>query len=302
MLKYYFVSIVLKAFSSSKISKNGYRYIGNYLGNKKRASEKIPSYYYSRINRMLRIKKKHGIPRDGDKIIEIGTGWLHWDAIIIRLFFDVTGVLFDVWDNRQIDGLKNYLSQLDNSIGEIDTDEEKRNKASKTIKSILEVENYNELYNMLGFEYIIDEKGSLDKLNKKSFDIVVSSGVLEHIYAENSENFVNSMAKLLKHGGYSVHSINIRDHLTQYDSTMSQKQYLKYSNLVWRLFFENKVQYFNRIQRSEWHKLFVKSGFVLLEEEVDMVDISNIKLSNQYKNKQLSDLECGGLNLVHKKP
>ena len=31
----------------------------------------------------------------------------------LRLFYDIKAVLFDVWDNRQLGGLKNYIRQLE---------------------------------------------------------------------------------------------------------------------------------------------------------------------------------------------
>jgi hypothetical protein len=86
--------------------------LGNTWGARKRSAGRMPAYYPARINRMLRIARTYGVPKDGDRLIELGTGWLHWEAITTRLFFDVRCTLFDVWDNRQIDGLKNYRDSL----------------------------------------------------------------------------------------------------------------------------------------------------------------------------------------------
>jgi hypothetical protein len=38
---------------------------------------------------MLSLQRQHSIVKTGDRIIELGTGWLHWDALIWRLFYDV---------------------------------------------------------------------------------------------------------------------------------------------------------------------------------------------------------------------
>src|SRR5712691_4249305 len=116
MIKYCLSAMVLKAFSSSPLTKRIYRRLGNTLGSKKRAAGRMPIYYLHRVNRMLRIAKKYGVPKDGDRMIELGTGWLHWEAATKKLFFNVSGILFDVWDNRQIQGLKNYIGQLDKCL------------------------------------------------------------------------------------------------------------------------------------------------------------------------------------------
>jgi len=301
MLRYCLSAAALKAFSCSPLTKKAYRKLGNTLGSKKRVAGRMPPFYLDRVNRTLRIAKKYGVPKNGDRLIELGTGWLHWEAITARLFYDVSGVLFDVWDNRQINGLKNYLKQLDASLNELDIDGARRTSARKLITEIQTIDKYQDLYDLLGFEYIVDPTGLLDRFEKESFDVAVSAGVMEHIYAKDASAFVSGVARLLKPGGYSIHSINIRDHLYQYDHSVSSKQYLHYPHWLWRFCFENDVQYINRIQRSEWLGLFRKAGLTLVEEELGMEDLSGLELAAAYRKYEVDDLRCGGLDLVHNK-
>lgn len=156
MFKYCLSAMALKAFSCSNLTKKMYRVLGNTFGGKKRAFGQIPTHYIDRVNRVLHIAKSHGVPKNGDRLIELGTGWLHWEAIITRLFFDVQATLFDIWDNRQMDGLKNYLEQLDNSLDKLDTDNTQLSLAHKWISKIREINNYQDLYDLLGFQYVLD--------------------------------------------------------------------------------------------------------------------------------------------------
>jgi len=126
------------------------------------------------------------------------------------------------------------------------------------ISHIREANEYEDLYKPLGLEYLLDRRGSLNLLEKESCDLVVSAGVLEHISAKDAFDFVDGIAALLKPGGHSVNSINIRDHLYQYASTVSRKQYLQYPHWVWSLCFDHDVHYVNRIQRSDWLALSEK--------------------------------------------
>lgn len=301
MIKYCLSAMALKAFSSSYLAKRSYRALGNTLGGKKRAVGQMPTHYLSRINRMLRIAKAYGVPKNGDRLLELGTGWLHWEAITTCLFFDVHGILFDVWDNRQMDGIKNYLIQLDNSLDKLDADNTQRARARKLILQILETNDFQSLYKLLGFEYVLDHRGTLNLFEKESFELVVSAGVLEHIYYKDASDFVFGIASLLKPGGYSVDSIIIRDHLFQYDSTVSPKHYLQYNNRIWKLFFENDVQYINRIQRSDWLRFYRKAGLVKVEEEVETVDLSGLKVASDFQKFDNNDLRCGVLKIVHRK-
>ena len=302
MLRYCSAALALKAFSCSPLTRRAYRALGNTVGSKRRATGRMPGYYLDRVNRMLRIARSYGVPKRGDRLIELGTGWLHWEAITTRLFFDVHGVLFDVWDNRQMAGLKNYLGQLDRSLDKLDADAAQRARAHDLIARIGRTTDHAELYELLGFEYVVDHTGSLDRFDAGSFDLVVSAGVLEHVDAADASDFVGGIATLLKPGGHSVHSINIGDHLQQYDPSVSLKQYLRYPDWVWRLCFENGVQYINRIQRSDWLEFFVRTGLVLLEEEAVPEDLSNLKVATRYRKYGERDLRCGTLNVVHRKP
>jgi predicted SAM-dependent methyltransferase len=302
MLKYCLTAAALKAFSFSRPTRALYRGLGNARGNKRRATEPMPAYYFERVERMLRLSKALGLLRDGDRILEFGTGWLHWEAITARLFFDVGGVLYDVWDNRQMEGLKNYLKQLEPMIDRLDVDGTRKSRARKMIADIQGISEYGRLYDFLGFEYVVDPAGVLAPIQTGAFNLVVSGGVLEHIYARDAADIVSAISAVLKPGGWSVHSINIRDHLYQYDRAVSPKQYLQYADHTWRLCFENDVQYINRIQRSDWLQLFESAGLAFVEEDVDAVDVSGVTVARRYQHYSRVDLTCGGLRIVHRKP
>src|SRR5205809_6358345 len=153
MVKYIATAIALKCFSCTPLTRSLYRQLGNRAGNNRRSVGTMPAYYPERVRRMLHLQREYGIVRDGDRILELGTGWLHWEALTLRLFYDVEAVLFDVWDNRQLGGVKNYLRQLRpmlNDDFELSVTALKR--AQTLINEILKVNSFAELYELLGFE------------------------------------------------------------------------------------------------------------------------------------------------------
>ena len=86
------------------------------------------------------------------------------------------------------------------------------------------------------------------------------------------------MASLLVRGGLGIHYINIADHL-YYDPSASPKHYLTYSESQWRFWRENDVQYINRIQRSDWMRMFTEAGFSLVEERGSYADLTGCGLT-----------------------
>jgi SAM-dependent methyltransferase len=148
---------------------------------------------------------------------------------------------------------------------------------------------------------MVDTTGRLSQLKGDSFDVVVSAGVLEHISRDSSQGLIEDIVAVLKPGGYSCHGIHIGDHLYQYDQKVSAKQYLRYSDETWKRWFENDVQYINRLQRSDWLELFKKNGLVLLEEEAATEDLNGMRVAKPYRHYDEIDLRCSNLKLLHRK-
>src|SRR5208282_1599653 len=218
MIKYHLAALTLKGFSSCEPARNLYRGLGNRLGGRKRTVGETPSYYIERAERNVAWCLKYGPLRPDDMLLELGTGWVHWEALTLRLFFDVQAVLYDVWDNRQLNALKSFVRQLEGRFGKngflegCDFD-----RARFLIKKIEGAGTFEELYKMLGFRYVLDPTGLMECLPRHAFRLVISAGVMEHIEAATAPQFVSNMASMLVRGGLGFNSIAIMDHLAFYD-------------------------------------------------------------------------------------
>jgi 2-polyprenyl-3-methyl-5-hydroxy-6-metoxy-1,4-benzoquinol methylase len=303
MLKYISVATALKLFSFNSSTRKAYRALGNRLGARNRISGKIPQYYLDRIERKLDFCRRHDILRDGDWVLELGTGWLHWEAVTLRLFFNINALLYDVWDNRQFTALQSYLQQADaafargfcSKFGDVD-------RARDLIRKIAAVETFDQLYDLLGFKYVIDATGTLQGIHQDKFRLVTSAGVFEHVHRDGLPAFVSGWARMIQPGGFAFHSIHISDHLYLYDRTASPKQYLAWSERTWKLLFENEVQYINRVQPSEWFALFAQAGLLVKESGQSTAEIGNLSIAERYKGMARSDWECTDLRVLLQKP
>lgn len=302
MFKYITTAVALKCFSCNAATRALYRQFGNWVGNKRRSSEEMPSYYAERLKRMLRLQSQYGIVKSGDRILELGTGWLHWEAVTLRLFEDVEAVLFDVWDNRQLGGLKNYLRQLRRLLNQdFGLSDAQINRAQSLIDEILSVRSHQELYQLLGFQYVVDRQGSLAQFSNDYFQLVVSGGVLEHVSREAIPVLIRETERILRPNGWAIHSIDTADHLEHYDRTVSPKLYLTFSEWTWARLCENQVQYINRLQRGEWLDVFKASGFEIVEEDSRTVDISKLRIAPRFATMRSEDLACTVLRVaLHK--
>ena len=302
MLKYYLTAATLKIASLNGVTKSLYRNIGNTVGQRGRRNKPMPPYYLKRVNRNVRLCLERNILNGGGTVLELGTGWMHWEALTTRLFFDFSATLYDVWDNRQMDALQSYLEQLRQALvdGRIVPPGDIK-KALRIIDDVQRIKTFEELYKILGFKYVVDPKGELDLLPAAAFDVIISAGVLEHVHADSAWKIVQGMARVLKPGGYGIHSITISDHLYHYDRSASPKQYLHYSERTWKLLFENEVQYINRIQRSEWLAMFQRAGFDAIEDGGAFCALNGLALNDLFKTFDHHDLECTHLELLLRK-
>jgi SAM-dependent methyltransferase len=301
MLKYVTTAAALRVFSAGPVMRGLYRKLGNGVGNRRRQNGVMPSYYLERVRRMVRLLGQHRFVKDGDRIFELGTGWLHWEALTLRLLFDIEAVLYDVWDNRQLGGLKNYVGQLGPLLTQVEgLTPAQISRAQRLIGEITKVESFEELYSRLGFEYVVEESGSLSRFRDGSVQLVVSGGVLEHVRSEALPTLIAETRRILNPGGFAIHSIDTSDHLSHYDGAESKKRYLSVSEASWRHLYDNEVQHINRIQRAEWLGLFRAGGFELIDEDGARVDISQLRLAERYSHMDRSDLERTVLRFAFK--
>jgi hypothetical protein len=302
MIKYRLAALGLKGFSCCGPARRVYRGLGNWLGARKRTVGRMPNYYYERAVRNVTWCLKYQPLRADDLILELGTGWVHWEALTLRLFFDFQAILYDVWDNRQLSALKSFVRQLEERFGQKGFLEGcDFNRARSLIRKIEGAETFDELYGILGFRYVLDPAGLMGSLPRASFRLTISAGVMEHIPAATAPQFVSNVGSLLVRGGLGIHGINISDHISMYDRSASPKQYLAYSELQWKLWYQNSVQYFNRIQRGDWLRMFGDAGFSVLEEYVSRAELTGLRIHPRYQGLSREDLECTTLVLVVRK-
>lgn len=302
MIKYLSAGVISKLFSLNGQTESIYRYFGNILLTQLRLREGLPERYLNRIRLFFEIIEKNDLLKSGNKLLELGTGWVHWESTCVRLFYDVDLTLFDICDNRLLKVFKLYFGQFSNEVDNIKCmGFEEKERVYNLLNYIVSVESFDEFYKDFEISYIIDADRTLEQFEGESFDMIFSFDVLEHIDIDILPKYVSDINELLKPGGYSVHQIDISDHYAYYDPGMHPKNYLKYSNKTWKRFFESKVQYFNRVQRSDWLNLFKNAGFTFIEEQnILFGDIKqDIHEDHEYLDKY--DTECITLVIVHQK-
>jgi Methyltransferase domain len=304
MIKYVAISTAAKAFSLNDTTRAVYRKLGNVVLEKMRVSGGITQPYVDRAVRLVDYCDRLELLAPGDKVLELGTGWIHWEATVLRLFFDVEVTLYDVWDNRLLGAYTSWLAQLHDRIDDefAHLSEARRGQAKKIARQAMDVRTFEELYRMLNFTYVVDASGTLKGVPQNHYALAVSADVLEHVQGEQLPSYLADMRRCLIPGGASVHQIDLVDHFHYFDTKASPKNYYRYSDKAWRRWFESDVQYFNRIQRPTWIRLFENAGFELDVADNVSAHLAPLKLAPVYRDLRTEDLDCMQLLVVHRNP
>lgn len=304
MLRYIAVSTAAKAFSLNSITRRAYRRLGNIVLERIRVAGGLGKPYIDRAVRLVDTCDRYSILPPGSRVLELGTGWVHWEATILRLFFDVEVTLYDVGDNRLLGAYQSWLGELGTRIDDIfgHLPEERRAAARQLIRLASSAQSFDEIYARLDFSYVLDPTGTLDGVDRDTFDLVVSADVLEHVRADSLPAYLDTLRRCLVESGWSVHQIDLVDHFSYFDPSCSPKNYYRYSDASWIRWFESDVQYFNRVQRPTWMRMFDDAELELVEE-IHVTDrLAPLTLSSAFRGLEPVDLECMQLLAVHRRP
>jgi SAM-dependent methyltransferase len=294
MLRYLGAAITLRALSLYP-GPLVYRLVANQLGGRLRARSGVPRWYIDRANLLISIVERNGMAGCGGRVFELGTGWVHWYGAVAALVTGGHADLFDVVDNRQLTASKKYLATLD----QLAFPQTVRPNVKAVAQEARHADSFEDLYSAIGMDYSVDRRGSLAGLSSNAYQVAISFHVLEHVHRESIDNTIGEFKRILKPGGLSIHQIGIDDHLAHYDRRAHPKQYLSITPSVWRRLFENRLQYFNRLQLPEWEDRFERHGFVLVEAFAERCSLGNLRVVDEYCH--LSDLDATIVTLIHRK-
>ncbi|MFC5061609.1 glycosyltransferase [Actinomycetospora atypica] len=303
MLKYGAVVAASKAFSMSPATQRAYRALGNVALERLRTSRSVDERYVERARALLAQVDRFDALQPGDEVLELGTGWLHWESTVLRLFHDVRITMVDVVDNRLFGTYQTWLAQLGRHLAADDTLSASRRAAAMTLLGdILRCESFDEVYDLLGMRYVVDPTGRFDDLPEERFALVVSADVLEHVRREALPSLLATTRRALRPGGLAVHRIDLVDHFHYFDPTTSPKHYYRYDDRTWNRWFDTDVQYVNRIQRPEWRTLFAEAGFDVVQEKDHSQALGPVPRAAEFAGLTAADVDCLQMLTVHRRP
>lgn len=292
VIRYMIAAASLKALSATAPTRGFYRrVIGNVFGARSRGAAAPSPAYINRSRLLIQLCRKYRALGESSAALEVGTGWIHFFSIALRSIFDVRITMVDAWDNRQFSALQRQLARIEPVFRKtFEGGPAEIERGVRVLEAVHAARSFEELYATLGLEYVLDS--TLDSVPDASYDLVFSFHTLEHVTNDLVRRHLANMHRVLKPGGLQIHQIGLDDHLSHYDPKAHSKQFLKYSERTWTLFFQNRLQFINRLQCSEWQRLFADSGMTLLETSTVKVDLTDVTIHPDFARFNRDDLAC----------
>ena len=118
----------------------------------------------------------------------------------------------------------------------------------------------------LGVEPVIGDARWME-LEDGSADFVVSNNVLEHIPGPDLADVLKEMRRVCSPTAVMSHLIDLADHYSTFDRSMSTRNFLRYSERRWRR-WDNPIVPQTRLQLSDYRRLIGEAGFRIVSEDL----------------------------------
>ena len=234
---------------------------------------------FSRALRHLEAFDKYGARARSEAVFyEFGAGW----DLAVPLAYYALGVdrqiLVDIRANL-------HLELIEDSVGKFErlADELER-EAGQPLRRLrpLGDASVSELERNFGIRYLAPYDARDTKLPAASVDFISSTVTLEHIPEQDAAAILAECERLLRRDGVMSCRIDLQDHNSYVDKSVSRYNFLKFSEPAWRM-LNSPLHYQNRLRYPDYTRLFRAAGLEVLEEAVSRPTAAELELLRTMK-------------------
>ena len=242
---------------------------------------------------------EHGSrPADAAVFYEFGVGW----DLAVPLCLWVLGVerqvLTDVRPNVRLALVNETIRRLHRLVGETSAEQGSvRDPGSAALESLEELEG------RFGIVYRAPLDARATALPDASVDFVTSTNTFEHIPAEDVTPVLAECRRLVRPDGGLSFRIDLCDHFSYHDSTVSPYAFLRYSARNWRL-INSSLLFQNRLRHPDYLRAFEEAGLTVVTEERagptddDLRTLAALNVADEFARYTPQELGVRVLNVV----
>jgi SAM-dependent methyltransferase len=233
------------------------------------AGESVFRRKFARAEQHVAAYEEHGSgPPLGEAVFyEFGVGW----DLAIPLSYAKLGVgrqlLVDIRSSARVELVNDSLSRLE----------------LEPLQSLAELEA------RFGIEYLAPRDARATGLPAESVDFVSSTDVCEHVPEADLAAIFRECFRLLRPGGAFSCRIDLQDHYSYFDHSISRYNFLRFSEGTWRL-VNSPIHFQNRLRSPDYLRLVRDAGFELVVErpsgpdERGLEELESLPLAERFRN------------------
>lgn len=217
---------------------------------------------FTRAVTHLAAYEEHGpdVPPGEATFFEFGAGW----DLAIPLAYAMLGVgrqiLVDIRPSARLELVNETIAAFDRLAPQL---EEAAGRPLRELGG--QVASVAELEPRFGIRYLApcDARGT--GLPGESVELVSSTDTCEHIPAADLAAIFGECRRLLRPGGVFSCRIDLQDHYSYFDPSLTRYHFLRFSDPVWSL-VNSPLHFQNRLRSPEYLRLVREAGFELVVE------------------------------------
>jgi SAM-dependent methyltransferase len=224
-----------------------------------------------------------GTSRSDAVFYEFGVGW----DLAIPLAYAALGVgrqvLVDIRPSARAELVNDSLAAFERLWDELEREAgRKLRPLGPPVSSVAELER-------LGIAYRAPCDARATSLPPESVGFVSSTDVCEHVPEDDLAAIFRECHRLLRPGGAFSCRIDLQDHYSYFDSSLSRYNFLRYSDAAWRL-VNSPLHFQNRLRSPDYLRLVRESGFEVVVErpsgpdEDGLRQLEALPLAERFRN------------------
>jgi SAM-dependent methyltransferase len=234
------------------------------------------------------------------RILEIGTGWLPTFPLSLALAGFRNIYTVDLYRHLRESAIRRTLKALEKhlehpSFRYFATVEEVRANYERLLKSPA-------IFAEAGITYEAPSNAGATKWPAQSMDLIVSNNVFEHVPVQGLIAMFAEAKRLLRPKGSVLHCVNCGDHYAYADSSITQVNYLRFSEREWNR-WNNSIQYQNRLRPIDFIEMADNGGLQVQSAEYGpnekcLAELQQIEIPKEFKHYKLEELASTSLTLI----
>ena len=234
------------------------------------------------------------------RVLEIGTGWLPTFPLSLALAgfrnvctVDLTPHLRESAVRRTLVALGKFLDHP--AFGFFATPDEVRAKFDRLMKSAA-------ILPAAGITYEAPCNAGATRWPAESMDLITSNNVFEHVPVQGLVALFAEAKRLLRPKGSILHCVNCGDHYAYADKSISQVNYLRFSEQEWSR-WNNDIQYQNRLRPIDFIEMADDGGLHVESAEYTpdqgyLEELRKVEIAPEFKRYSLEELASTSLTLL----